>query len=151
MPFQYVGCDVSSEECSYNPLEYFIDVFQEESDGSADNYYCDRNNIATAYLRFHTRFRIAKRYGVDVTGFNLERIAQMQEYGKKDPQELRNFLNDIRQASYTIRNHVERNFGAKEQEFTTDEFAIADPIKTPESKTEKPSGKEKKTKTQPER
>ena len=94
---------------------------------------------------------IAKRYGVDVTGFNLERIAQMQEYGKKDPQELRNFLNDIRQASYTIRNHVERNFGAKEQEFTTDEFAIADPIKTPESKTEKPSGKEKKTKTQPER
>ena len=33
----------------------------------------------------------------------------------------------------------------------TDEFAIADPIKTPESKTEKPSGKEKKTKTQPER
>ena len=94
---------------------------------------------------------IAKRYGVDVTGFNLERIAQMQEYGKKDPQELRNFLNDIRQASYTIRNHVERNFGAKEQEFTIDEFAIADPIKTPESKTEKPSGKEKKTKTQPER
>ena len=94
---------------------------------------------------------IAKRYGVDVTGFNLEYIAQRNEYGKKDPQELRNFLNDIRQASYTIRNHVERNFGAKEQEFTTDEFAIADPIKTPESKTEKPSGKEKKTKTQPER
>ena len=35
MPFQYVGRDVSSEECSYNPLEYFIDVFQEESDDSA--------------------------------------------------------------------------------------------------------------------
>lgn len=98
-----------------------------------------------------TAYVIARRYGIDVSGFNLERIAQMQEYGKKDPQELRNFLNDIRQASYTIRNHVERNFGAKEQEFTTDEFAIADPIKTPESKTEKPSGKEKKTKTQPER
>ena len=58
MPFQYVGCDVSSEECTYNPLEYFIDVFQEEPYDSADNYYCDRNNIATAYLSFHTRFRI---------------------------------------------------------------------------------------------
>ena len=67
---------------------------------------------------------IARRYGIDVSGFNLERIAQMQEYGKKDPQELRNFLNDIRQASYTIRNHVERNFGAKEQEFTTDELPL---------------------------
>lgn len=66
-----------------------------------------------------TAYVIARRYGIDVSGFNLERIAQMQEYGKKDPQELRNFLNDIRQASYTIRNHVERNFGAKEQEFTT--------------------------------
>ena len=58
MPFQYVGRDVSSEECSNNPLEYFIDVFQEEPYDSADNYYCDRNNIATAYLCFHTRFRI---------------------------------------------------------------------------------------------
>ena len=37
---------------------------------------------------------IAKRYGVDVTGFNLEYIAQRNECGKKDPQELRDFLND---------------------------------------------------------
>lgn len=35
---------------------------------------------------------IAKRYGVDVTGFNLEYIAQRNECGKKDPQELRDFL-----------------------------------------------------------
>ena len=75
---------------------------------------------------------IAKRYGVDVTGFNLEYIAQRNECGKKDPQELRDFLNDVRQASYSIRNHIERNFGAKEQEYVTDEFAIGDPVKTPE-------------------
>ena len=98
---------------------------------------------------------IAKRYGVDVTGFNLEYIAQRNECGKKDPQELRDFLNDVRQASYSIRNHIERNFGAKEQEYVTDEFAIGDPVKIPETKDEKPSekasGKEKKAKSQPER
>ena len=94
---------------------------------------------------------IAKRYGVDVTGFNLEYIAQRNECGKKDPQELRDFLNDVRQASYSIRNHIERNFGAKEQEYVTDEFAIGDPVKTPETKDEKASGKEKKAKNQPER
>ena len=98
---------------------------------------------------------IAKRYGVDVTGFNLEYIAQRNECGKKDPQELRDFLNDVRQASYSIRNHIERNFGAKEQEYITDEFAIGDPVKIPETKDEKPSekasGKEKKAKSQPER
>ena len=94
---------------------------------------------------------IAKRYGVDVTGFNLEYIAQRNECGKKDPQELRDFLNDVRQASYSIRNHIERNFGAKEQEYVTDEFAIGDPVKTPETKDEKASGKEKKAKSQPER
>ena len=94
---------------------------------------------------------IAKRYGVDVTGFNLEYIAQRNECGKKDPQELRDFLNDVRQASYSIRNHIERNLGAKEQEYVTDEFAIGDPVKTPETKDEKASGKEKKAKNQPER
>ena len=31
---------------------------------------------------------IAKRYGVDVTGFNLEYSAQRNECGKKDPQEM---------------------------------------------------------------
>ena len=69
--------------------------------------------------------------------------------------ELRDFLNDVRQASYSIRNHIERNFGAKEQEYITDEFAIGDPVKIPETKDEKPSekasGKEKKAKSQPER
>ena len=33
------------------------------------------------------------------------------------------------QASITSGNHIERNFGAKEQEYVTDEFAIGDPVK----------------------
>ena len=35
--------------------------------------------------------------------------------------------------NYSIRNHIERNFGAKEQEYITDEFAIGDPVKIPEN------------------
>ena len=73
---------------------------------------------------------------------------------KEDPQELRDFLNDVRQASYSIRNHIERNFGAKEQEYITDKFAIGDPSKIPETKDEKPSEKHperEKAKSQPER
>ena len=56
-------------------------------------------------------------------------------------------LNDVRQASYSIRNHIERNFGAKEQEYVTDEFAIGDPVKTPETKDEKHLEKRKKQRT----
>ena len=58
MPFQYVGCDVSTKECAYNPLEDFINIFQKESDNGADHYHCNRNHITAAYLRFYTRFRI---------------------------------------------------------------------------------------------
>ena len=43
------------------------------------------------------------------------------------------------------------NFGAKEQEYVTDEFAIGDPVKTPETKDEKAPEKRKKAKNQPER
>ena len=49
---------------------------------------------------------IAKRYGVDVTGFNLEYIAQRNECGKKDPQELRDFLNDDKDVLKLINNLI---------------------------------------------
>ena len=96
-------------------------------------------------------------FGVVVTCCMVTAKRSDQELGDmiKEKRELRDFLNDVRQASYSIRNHIERNFGAKEQEYITDEFAIGDPVKIPETKDEKPSekasGKEKKAKSQPER
>ena len=114
-----------------------------KSAGEVTTFHALNRELACAALDQHTgtysrqkvsaqaycaAYVIAKRYGVDVTGFNLEYIAQRNECGKKDPQELRDFLNDVRQASYSIRNHIERNFGAKEQEYITDEFAIGDPV-----------------------
>ena len=46
-----------------------------------------------------------------MSGFQFGKVAEMQAIGQKDPQELRGFLNDVRQAAYTIRNHMERIFG----------------------------------------
>ena len=39
----------------------------------------------------------------------------MQANGQKIPRNCGEFLNDVRQAAYTIRNHMERNFGEQEQ------------------------------------
>lgn len=106
-----------------------------------DGNYARNKVNAQAYCAAYV---IGKRYGADVSGFQMDKIAAMQENGKKDPQELRNFLNDVRQAAYTIRNHMERNFGEQEQTFTNDGFDIgAVPKSSPK--------KEKKEKSQPER
>ena len=72
---------------------------------------------------------IGKRYGAEVSGFQFGKVAEMQANGQKDPQELRGFLNDVRQAAYTIRNHMERNFGEQEQTFTKDDFSFEEPPK----------------------
>lgn len=106
-----------------------------------DGSYARAKVNAQAYCAAYV---IGKRYGAEVSGFQLGKIAEMQENGKKDPQELRGFLNDVRQAAYTIRNHMERNFGEKEQEFTKDEFSFDAPLSS-----EPPKGK--KSKQQPER
>ena len=92
-----------------------------------DGTYARAKVNAQAYCAAYV---IGKRYGAEVSGFQLEKIAEMQENGKKDPQELRGFLNDVRQAAYTIRNHMERNFGEQEQEFTKDAFSFDEPLNT---------------------
>ena len=47
------------------------------------------------------------------------------------------FLNDVRQAAYTIRNHMERNFGEQEQTFTKDDFSFEEPPKQVPKKEKK--------------
>ncbi len=58
---------------------------------------------------------------MDVSGFDLEKVAGIQEHGQKDPQELRLFLNDVRTAAYGIRGHIERNLREPEQQFVTED------------------------------
>lgn len=105
------------------------------------NYARNRVNAQA----FCATYILGKRYGVDVSGFDLEKVAGIQEYGQKDPQELRLFLNDVRTAAYGIRGHIERNLREPEQQFVTeDTFTVG------ESEKKSPD-KGKKSKNEPER
>lgn len=105
------------------------------------NYARNRVNAQA----FCATYILGKRYGVDVSGFDLEKVAGIQEHGQKDPQELRLFLNDVRTAAYGIRGHIERNFREPEQQFVTeDTFTVG------ESEKKSPD-KGKKSKNEPER
>ena len=92
---------------------------------------------AYAAQAYCAAYVIGKRYGADVSGFQFGKIAEMQANGQKDPQELRGFLNDVRQAAYTIRNHMERNFGEQEQTFSKDDFSFEEPPKQTPKKEKK--------------
>lgn len=98
----------------------------------------ERNKVnAQAYCAAYV---VGKYYGIDVSGFNLGAIAGMQENGQKDPQELRSFLNDVRNAAYNIRGHINRELREPEQEFVADNlFAVGEgqkPAKTRKEKSE---------------
>lgn len=87
------------------------------------NYARNRVNAQA----FCATYILGKRYGVDVSGFDLEKVAGIQEHGQKDPQELRLFLNDVRTAAYGIRGHIERNLREPEQQFVTeDTFTVGE-------------------------
>lgn len=90
---------------------------------------------------FCAAYVVAQKYGVENTGFNFEKVCAMQENGSKDPKELREFINDIKNAAYTIERHMDKNLGQPEQEFVPDEFNVGEAKK----------GKGVKGKSQPER
>lgn len=97
----------------------------------------NRTNVSPQ--AFCSTYVVAQKYGVDVTGFNLDRVCAMQENGNKDPKELRGFLHDVKNAAYSIESSIDRSFGEKEQEFKPDEFAISEGKqgKSGKGKTEK--------------
>lgn len=98
------------------------------------NYARNRVNAQA----FCATYILGKRYGVDVSGFDLEKVAGIQEHGQKDPQELRLFLNDVRTAAYGIRGHIERNLREPEQQFVTeDTFTVGESEKKSPDKGEK--------------
>lgn len=98
------------------------------------NYARNRVNAQA----FCATYILGKRYGVDVSGFDLEKVAGIQEHGQKDPQELRLFLNDVRTAAYGIRGHIERNLREPEQQFVTeDTFTVGESEKKSPDKGKK--------------
>lgn len=75
---------------------------------------------------FCSAYVVAEKYGVDASGFNFDRVCEMQANGNKDPKELRGFLHDVKNAAYSIESSIDRGLGDLEQEFKPDEFAISE-------------------------
>lgn len=84
------------------------------------------SRVQAAPQAFCAAYVMAEKYGVDHSGFQFDKICQMQDYGNREPQELRAFIGNVKNAVYTISRHINRNLGQPEQEFTADEFAVAE-------------------------
>lgn len=99
-----------------------------------DGTYSRAKVSAQAYCAAYV---VAQRYGVDASGFRFDKVCEMQKNGDRDPKELRRFINDIKNAAYTIETHMDHNLGEPEQEFQVDDFAISDGKKDKGDKTKK--------------
>ena len=87
------------------------------------------SRVQAAPQAFCAAYVIAEKYGVDHSGFQCDKICQMQDYGNREPQELRAFIGNVKNAVYRISRHVDRNLGQPEQEFTADAFAVSEGVK----------------------
>lgn len=104
----------------------FHAINRELACASLDMHDGTYNRAAVSPQAFCSAYVVAQKYGVDVSGFNLDRVCEMQANGNKDPRELRGFLHDVKNAAYSIESGINRRFGDMEQEFKPDEFAIAE-------------------------
>ena len=86
-----------------SPVSYtHLDVYKRQELACAaldqhDGNYVRKKVNAQAYCAAYV---IGKRYGAEVSGFQFGKVAEMQANGQKAPQELRGFLNDVRQDVY---------------------------------------------------
>lgn len=103
------------------------------------------SRVSVAPQAFCTAYVIAQKYGVNTAGFRFDKVCETQAYGSKEPLELRNFISDVKNSTYRIARHMDRNLGEAEQEFVTDEFTVS------ESAGKKQKGNKAKNKPEPER
>lgn len=105
------------------------------------------SRAAVAPQAFCTAYVIAQKYGVSTAGFQFDKVCETQGNGSKEPQDLRNFISDVKNSAYRIARHMDRNLGEPEQEFTADEFAVSES----ENTGKKQKGNRAKNKQEPER
>lgn len=84
------------------------------------------NRVSISPKAFCAAYVVAQKYGVSTAGFKFDNVCATQENGGKDPQELRNFISDVKNSVYRIARHMDKNLGEAEQEFVTDGFAISE-------------------------
>lgn len=123
----------------------FLAIARELSCAALDQHDGSYSRSEAAAKAYCAAYVVAKKYGMDVSGFSFDKVCERQTFGQKDPQELRSFLNDVKTATYKVDSHLRRSFGELAQEFAPDEFAVAESADTPKK------GKPAKAKNQPER
>nr|WP_305181858.1 hypothetical protein [uncultured Schaedlerella sp.] len=106
------------------------------------------SRVQAAPQAFCAAYVMAEKYGVDHSGFQFDKICQMQEYGNREPQELRAFIGNVKNAVYTISRHINRNLGQPEQEFVPDEFSVSEGMKGEVQPPEIPKAEEPEEKNQ---
>ncbi|MCI9077077.1 MAG: hypothetical protein HFH10_15120 [Dorea sp.] len=109
------------------------------------------SRVSVSPQAYCAAYVMAQKYGVDTSGFQLGKICELQENGNREPQELRAFIGNVKNAVYRISRHIDRNLGQPEQEFTADAFTVSEGMKgemqMPETpKTEEPAAKSQKQK-----
>ena len=120
----------------------FHAINREMACASMDTHNGDYARAKVAAKAFCAAYVVAKRYGVDTSGFQFDKVCEQQGNGNRDPKELRSFIGDVRNAAYGIGSHINHNLGEREQEFVADEFGISEG---------QPEPKNPKGKKQPER
>ncbi len=122
-----------SEEVTFHAIN------REMACAAMDSHDGTYSRTAVSPQAFCAAYVLAQKYGVNNSGFQFDKVCEMQEYGKKDPQELRAFIGNVKNAVYTVSRHIDRNLGQPEQEFTADEFAVSEGVKGEGRPQEAPS------------
>ncbi|EOS80041.1 hypothetical protein C817_02150 [Dorea sp. 5-2] len=108
-----------SEEATFHAIN------RELACASLDAHNGTYSRAAAAPQAFCTAYVVAQKYGVSTAGFRFDKVCEIQGNGSKDPQELRNFISDVKNSAYRIARHMDQNLGEPEQEFMPDEFAVS--------------------------
>lgn len=122
-----------SEEVTFHAIN------REMACAAMDSHDGTYSRTAVSPQAFCAAYVLAQKYGVNNSGFQFDKVCEMQEYGKKDPQELRAFIGNVKNAVYMVSRHIDRNLGQPEQEFTADEFAVSEGVKGEGRPQEAPS------------
>ena len=127
-----------SEEVTFHAIN------REMACAAMDSHDGTYSRTAVSPQAFCAAYVLAQKYGVNNSGFQFDKVCEMQEYGKKDPQELRAFIGNVKNAVYMVSRHIDRNLGQPEQEFMADEFAVSEGMKGKVPKAEEPAEKSQK-------
>lgn len=131
-----------SEEVTFHAIN------RELACAAMDSHDGSYSRVSVSPQAYCAAYVMAQKYGIDNSGFQLGRICELQENGNKDPQELRAFIGNVKNAAYTISRHIDRNLGQPEQEFIADEFAVAEGMKGETAQMEPPKSEEPAEKAQ---